>query len=199
MTGGGIDLDLDTSSPASEAVQGKLGHVHEGGAPHSSSPLISIPWSNMEMSVSLLNTVSTQTYQVFPQLDDRLPSRKSLRTMKKLLALKQQQQHQQQQQLRQKQTQPPAKSNGTTIKAHVSPGLPKAAPRHAAATTPNETDLGSLGASAGPMKCHICGKSFSKATYLKRHIQSHSTVKPHKCDICGWGETFFAFPFILDL
>ena len=39
----------------------------------------------------------------------------------------------------------------------------------------------------GPHKCHLCGKGFNKATYLKRHILSHSSVKPYKCDICNWG------------
>ena len=39
--------------------------------------------------------------------------------------------------------------------------------------------------------CHICGRSFHKMTYLKRHIQSHSSVKPFKCKICGWG--FFQY------
>ena len=40
----------------------------------------------------------------------------------------------------------------------------------------------------GPNKCPICGKGFNKPTYLKRHILSHSSVKPYKCDICNWGE-----------
>ena len=38
--------------------------------------------------------------------------------------------------------------------------------------------------------CPICKKSFSKAAYLKRHVLSHSTVKPYKCDVCNWGELF---------
>lgn len=42
--------------------------------------------------------------------------------------------------------------------------------------------------SDGPNKCHLCGKGFNKATYLKRHILSHSSVKPYKCDICNWGK-----------
>ena len=36
-------------------------------------------------------------------------------------------------------------------------------------------------------KCHICGRGFNKTTYLKRHILSHSKVKPYKCEICAWG------------
>ena len=39
----------------------------------------------------------------------------------------------------------------------------------------------------GPKKCHICGKGFTKASYLKRHVLSHSSVKPYRCDICNWG------------
>ena len=37
-------------------------------------------------------------------------------------------------------------------------------------------------------RCPICNAGFNKGTYLKRHIASHSQNKPHKCDICGWGE-----------
>ena len=39
----------------------------------------------------------------------------------------------------------------------------------------------------GPKKCHLCGKGFNKASYLKRHVLSHSSVKPYRCDICNWG------------
>ncbi|TRY75739.1 hypothetical protein TCAL_01652 [Tigriopus californicus] len=182
MTGGGLDSGLSATDP-DKLANHETGDASSGSAFPSSAPLISIPWSNMEVSVSLLNTVSTQTYQVFPQLDDRLPSRKSLRTMKKLLALKQQQQ----QQFHQKHAHAPAKSNSAAMKAHATPLRPRITPRHAAATTPNEAEAGGGGGASNGMKCHFCGKSFSKATYLKRHIQSHSTVKPHKCDICGWG------------
>ena len=38
-----------------------------------------------------------------------------------------------------------------------------------------------------PKKCHLCGKGFTKASYLKRHILSHSSVKPFRCNICNWG------------
>ena len=31
--------------------------------------------------------------------------------------------------------------------------------------------------------CPICNKSFTKTSYLKRHIASHSNIKPFKCEI----------------
>ena len=35
-------------------------------------------------------------------------------------------------------------------------------------------------------KCESCGKSFSIAGYLKRHIQIvHEEHKDHKCESCG--------------
>jgi uncharacterized Zn-finger protein len=33
-------------------------------------------------------------------------------------------------------------------------------------------------------KCRMCSAKFSKAKYLKRHIQTHSAEKPFKCDLC---------------
>eukprot|EP00095_Tigriopus_kingsejongensis_P008078 maker-scaffold1604_size34042-snap-gene-0.10 protein:Tk08078 transcript:maker-scaffold1604_size34042-snap-gene-0.10-mRNA-1 annotation:"oocyte zinc finger protein 6-like" len=144
-------------------------------------PLISLPWENMEVSLSLVNTVSNQTYQVYPQLDDRLPSRKSLRTMKKLLQLKQQQQQQRKHTSVNGPKAPALNGNPNPMKAHSSP--PKALPP-VEVGPPSQTGVEADGS---VKSCHICGKSFSKTTYLKRHIQSHSTVKPYKCDICGWG------------
>ncbi|KAI9137211.1 hypothetical protein BKA69DRAFT_1032805, partial [Paraphysoderma sedebokerense] len=37
-----------------------------------------------------------------------------------------------------------------------------------------------------PFVCSYCGKSFSRAHDLKRHVTSlHSKVKPYNCCICG--------------
>ena len=57
---------------------------------------------------------------------------------------------------------------------------------------PKVTKVATNGSTTGVEKpvqnCPICKKSFSKAAYLKRHVLSHSTVKPYKCDVCNWGE-----------
>ena len=59
---------------------------------------------------------------------------------------------------------------------------------------PKNAKVATNGSTTGVEKpvqnCPICKKSFSKAAYLKRHVLSHSTVKPYKCDVCNWGELF---------
>lgn len=37
----------------------------------------------------------------------------------------------------------------------------------------------------GPSICEICGKTFSKPRFLKKHMIVHCEVKPWKCELCG--------------
>lgn len=37
-----------------------------------------------------------------------------------------------------------------------------------------------------PHTCHVCGKSFTRATSLKHHIEFHFPVKKVECQICGF-------------
>ena len=35
------------------------------------------------------------------------------------------------------------------------------------------------------IKCHVCGKEFSRNFELEKHIEEHQPEKEHRCDICG--------------
>ena len=78
--------------------------------------------------------------------------------------------------------------NGNAKKPHFSPktkiGVTGATGGRQSSKTGGNNDPNS----ATLKKCHICGRGFHKATYLRRHLQSHSSVKPYKCEICGWGK-----------
>jgi len=38
-----------------------------------------------------------------------------------------------------------------------------------------------------PLKCHMCGKKFTLARLLNRHLKCHSDVKRYLCTFCGKG------------
>ncbi|MED6282125.1 hypothetical protein CHARACLAT_028806 [Characodon lateralis] len=44
---------------------------------------------------------------------------------------------------------------------------------------------GSLQAHKVDNLCHVCGKTFTTATHLKRHMLIHTGQRPHRCKECG--------------
>merc|ERR1711915_517191 len=37
------------------------------------------------------------------------------------------------------------------------------------------------------IQCHLCGAKFKAQKYLKKHLLSHTNIKPFTCDVCGKG------------
>ena len=187
------------AATASSATNGLV--LNEGVTDANKKPLIAINWESVRLSVSLVNTAVSTDYEVFPTLDEKLPSRRSIRSMKlkKFMAMKPPPGHAAASQA----TAPsglvlPAPGQGllslTSLPAarpRASPAKPTAAAAAAAKPVQNGANHNTGGRVAQgeiTKSCHICGKGFSKTTYLKRHILSHSSVKPYKCEICGWGK-----------
>jgi len=37
------------------------------------------------------------------------------------------------------------------------------------------------------IQCHLCGAKFKAQKYLRKHLLSHTNIKPFSCDVCGKG------------
>jgi len=37
------------------------------------------------------------------------------------------------------------------------------------------------------IQCHLCGAKFKAQKYLRKHLLSHTNIKPFTCDVCGKG------------
>lgn len=75
--------------------------------------------------------------------------------------------------------------------AHFSTSLPPLQQAHSHVSyQPAGTQLSHLihnrngGDSDNIHKCHLCEKSFKRKSWLKRHLLSHSSVKPYNCPWC---------------
>ncbi len=141
------------------------------------APLLALEWKNVTVKAVLVGVTSASKYdgQVFPVLDERLPHRRGVRVAfppaEKIL--------------------PRMGLGGKAAKVakvddEVNDGV--IVPDHGAAVMSNMTNGIDPSGKPRTKHCHICNKAFHKTNYLKRHVLSHSTVKPHKCNICGWGE-----------
>ena len=153
-------METTGAPPAASPATGAGTPVVSNGIPDADSAMIAINWEDVAVTVSIVGTTAQQPsrhYQVFPELDSSLPSRRDLRPIKLGKNL-----------------------SGGKVQSGVAKGP-------AGGRGPGGKGVPLVGG-GGPKKCHICGRGFNKMTYLKRHIQSHSSIKPYQCEICGWGE-----------
>ena len=156
--------------------------------------------SNAWLTLSIEMHNSMCRYQVYPKLDDRLPHRGIVKVRKSVTgsvaAMAQMQA------MRRKipappqlpQSPSPGKSGAATATPRAALSAP---PTTQVSPPPPKTSNGNATVPAAPggqklKRCPICNAGFNKGTYLKRHIASHSQNKPHKCDICGWGQCSLA-------
>ena len=153
-------------------------------------PDVGLEWSNISIKFRVVGQdfhSSNDEYDLYPNVDPQAPSHRSLTLLKRT---------QRRSQI--------AESN--TLSGYIGSSggsSERSGDNHSVTSSGNNSEIGdgkskkvpnsaTNGSSNGaekPIKhCPICKKSFSKAAYLKRHIQSHSSVKPYKCEICNWGK-----------
>ncbi len=176
-------MDVVQSPPASSSTSPGAPSAPPPPPPDD-KPLIAINWSEMDVTAKLVTNAApagilVERFAVYPKLDDRLPHRRMIKplSMKNKFRMQQQQKNH-------------VTVAGSPLKGPPA-GLPPAVKNvsKAPGSGPTVARRMSNGSGNGEKvkRCHICGKGFNKSTYLKRHIQAHSSVKPYKCDICGWG------------
>jgi len=178
-------------------------------APPPPSPLVSLCWRDVKITASVVGVTSVHDYdgEIFPCLDERLPHRKGIKTAASAAAAAG------------SSDAIPIRPQALVSRVHIpsaakaprgdvasvvqaqkpqakplTPPAPASAkqaqPSSATVVTRDHTpaEVEAMARTA-TKHCPICKKGFTKTTYLKRHILSHSKVKPYNCDICGWGES----------
>ncbi len=192
-------------------------------SPDATKPLVSLSWRDVQVTATVVGVANSVCCEIFPKLDDRLPHRRGVRTAFHLapkglgvaarvaggrgrggvgavqggaVAMRHHHHH-----------------HHVGVSAGALHGL-----AHSSRIIGKSRPVVSLGGRMGQqgggasaalpavhrrihvgngmaknLQCPICQKPFTKTTYLKRHILSHSGVKPYKCDICGWGEQIAGF------
>ncbi len=171
-------------------------------------PLISLPWQNIRVSATVVGVANGGVEcELYPRLDERLPHRKGVRAALQINPKV----------VGKGKAKAAAGAAAAALRPHpggalhglsqasraalnksrvVAGGVRHQHQQKAAAVTSalvgghRRVNLGN-GVDKS-MQCPICRKGFTKTTYLKRHIQAHSGVRPHKCEICGWGERFIS-------
>lgn len=135
----------------------------------------------------------TNNYEIFPTLDPHAPSARSLSTWKKRRQTKE-------------------AAGGSTLTSYLGLTLTREQPaisdpdcdRRSVASSGSRGSGGTSGsnssssgvslahrATGGPSRreCRFCGRSFSKASYLKRHLRSAHLKKSYKCSLCRYSES----------
>ena len=153
-------------------------------------PEVSLEWSDIQVTFKVLSDAAgnddSPAYAIYPEVDPAAPSSKTLYAQRKRL-------------IRSQKDKNPMTLSNLIGNSAVLGSVP-------ASNSTNGHDFasddqeGSVGPGEGSQsdtplkKCHICGRGFNKTTYLKRHILSHSSVKPYKCNICNWGKNDWSSP-----
>ncbi len=163
-----------------EEANAANGNAHQSDP---NEPLVGLAWSDITVTATVVGVAANGEYQIYPKTDEKLPHRKGVRAAlhigPKVVGSK------------------VAANKGGPVSMRPHHGASKLGlsqssrmiSKNRVVVPTQQPRKGSNNGLAKNLQCPICQKGFTKNTYLKRHIQSHSGVKPYKCDICGWGES----------
>ena len=178
-------IPISNGSPAPEEDAESIDSEASSGSSIQEKPEVSIEWTDIKVSFRVLNDASSEPdnyFSLFPEIDPGAPSSRTLHSQRRRLLKSQ------------KDRNPMTLSNliggsgsGFEARADLVPNGAIAESSAESSDAPAPDPMTS-NATGGSKKCPVCGKGFKKSMYLKRHLKSHSSEKPYKCNICNWGK-----------
>lgn len=142
-------------------------------------PEVGLEFKNMKIKFLVVGQqdlpISNEDFELFPSLDSSAPSIRSLNMQKRLLKRSQ-------------------AGQDNTLSGYIGSSTSDRSGDNQSVTSSNDNSENSSDKKSNntngsgderPVRhCPICKKTFTKASALKKHVNSHSGSKPNKCTIC---------------